>query len=1425
MRPFFLSAAAVAAITLWLGSATPVNAQPVDAGSLDTEPSLVAWWKLEETSGLSTADAVGGGHAGTLVGGPSWGAGRFGGALSLDGVDDRVTVADAPDLMLGANNADFSISFWLYLAKGSSGSWRNMFRKGTKDADRTGAMWLYPTNNRIHARVSTTYAYNEGTDSASEVPVGVWTHVAYVKAGNTLSLYLNGRIDAFVTLTGQTVAAAGPLSFGKDPWYAGVCGTFDDVRVYSRGLTPPEVSSLANPGLSPVASVDFMSKNITARGDWWRVSGSEGYVFAQGVSSLPAYCPNFNLQNNSNSTWSSSTPDPRALLKPDGSGRFAACWYGSAFDIKLGVAGEEPRPVTVSCLDWDGKGTRGQRFDVVDAATGLVLDSRATGPFQDGQYLTWSIQGDVILRVTRTAGSNAVVAGVFFGEAVVENCEEDSDGDDVSNADEYLIGSDPLVAPDDDFTALPTDPSPGLAARYYSTYWTMMPDFVEYLPFKSSSILDLNCPSSYNNLGDSGKAANIGAIFTGWINIPAAGRYTLHLTSDDGSALYFGPKRLIDNDGSHGMTLRSGSIDLAQGMTPTRVEFFQGGGPWGMTLEWEGPGIARQPVPSTVLFHNEGNVEYWRQRRDIDSDMIRDLDEFRLGTNPLSADSDGDGMPDGWEVAHGLNPLVNDANLDPDGDCISNLIECKIGSQPEVAPVVTDILEVSDNMCPGVMVKEYLGSWSALPNLAALQPARWSYAERLERVSPPTEELAEVPYQTRCAVLHESFLDVPEQGEYTFTLWSQNGGALWLDGALVFNDKTYHSSTKEVSGKITLAPGLHTIQAACLLNSPYFYANNAVMRVYWTGPAFDKRAIPRRVLRLPAAMAEWLMQNRDMDGDGVSSRDEIVLHHTRYDSVDTDEDGLADGDELRKFGTDALKKDTDGDGINDYREMFETFTNPTVADSARVGGELVAIAPSSFTAQEGAWSASGTEAVHKGRIGWVEYDFNLPAAGHCMLEVSMTQDFMYSNRNTHRILSWIDGDYIGSDMVDAPYGSTGVIQYYLPHLAKGAHHLKLLRDNVYDGSHLRIKSIRFRQLAGDDFDGNGEPDWITTRLDAMCGVDTAPAESRVSPVCVEGRERFIASLKIDDDSTALRSTLDKWYADITLDPVAPKTVEFSFQSGARTVEKVFKWTATNLFESGDIVVRQGDSLLLNAFPIGETAGAAKITMDGVARTSASPASPLRYDFPAAGAKTLAIAWTSPTGVVSSKTVKVTAVSRQVSEIPATWRCRKRSWTWNGLSDLAAISADGMTITESSRSSTYGVFNLLRTECDEDVRIAARLGEGGPILAVVPTAGFYLRSGVDGSVRVIKTNPDGSVVAENTIVAHNLPSTVRVYLKIFVGGVVFEDGTIEKNLTRADFSPTGEYVYRLIRPVTSLSSVCHTTQVYQGTTLVGNRESY
>ena len=66
-----------------------------------------------------------------------------------------------------------------------------------------------------------------------------------------------------------------------------------------------------------------------------------------------------------------------------------------------------------------------------------------------------------------------------------------------------------------------------------------------------------------------------------------------------------------------------------------------------------------------------------------DSDGLTDAYELLVShTNPSNADTDGDGIPDGWEVAHGLNPLVNDAGEDPDDDGVTNYQEYQGNTNP-----------------------------------------------------------------------------------------------------------------------------------------------------------------------------------------------------------------------------------------------------------------------------------------------------------------------------------------------------------------------------------------------------------------------------------------------------------------------------------------------------------------------------------------------------------------------------------------------------------------------------------------------------------------------------------------------------------------------------------------------------------------------
>ncbi|MEY2407928.1 MAG: hypothetical protein QOF48_598 [Verrucomicrobiota bacterium] len=70
---------------------------------------------------------------------------------------------------------------------------------------------------------------------------------------------------------------------------------------------------------------------------------------------------------------------------------------------------------------------------------------------------------------------------------------------------------------------------------------------------------------------------------------------------------------------------------------------------------------------------NYANPATWRRSSDIHGSP---------GRADPALDTDGDGMPDDWELANGTNPLVPDANADPDHDGMTNLQEYLAGTNP-----------------------------------------------------------------------------------------------------------------------------------------------------------------------------------------------------------------------------------------------------------------------------------------------------------------------------------------------------------------------------------------------------------------------------------------------------------------------------------------------------------------------------------------------------------------------------------------------------------------------------------------------------------------------------------------------------------------------------------------------------------------------
>ncbi|MCA9254830.1 MAG: chitobiase/beta-hexosaminidase C-terminal domain-containing protein, partial [Phycisphaerales bacterium] len=93
------------------------------------------------------------------------------------------------------------------------------------------------------------------------------------------------------------------------------------------------------------------------------------------------------------------------------------------------------------------------------------------------------------------------------------------------------------------------------------------------------------------------------AVFDGLILIPQEGVYHFSLGSDDGSRLWIGGDMLIDNDGLHPYTEKSGDEALAAGLHLIRVEYFERSGASRLSLAVRGPdGVSVQPGADSFFY-------------------------------------------------------------------------------------------------------------------------------------------------------------------------------------------------------------------------------------------------------------------------------------------------------------------------------------------------------------------------------------------------------------------------------------------------------------------------------------------------------------------------------------------------------------------------------------------------------------------------------------------------------------------------------------------------------------------------------------------------------------------------------------------------------------------------------------------------------
>ncbi|MHC4586850.1 MAG: LamG domain-containing protein, partial [Planctomycetota bacterium] len=202
---------------------------------------LVGWWKLDEGSGNTAADAGDKGLDGALVGDTSWVDGIVAGALAFDGDGDYVDLGKDPAFDV---TRQITISAWIKVNAFDT-DWQAIINRG----DSAWRLQRDGNNNTLEFACTglvvpgTRWAAIHGTVDVND---GRWHHAVGTYDGSHICLYVDGKLDVSSTASGTIKINNQSVYIGENSeqtdrfWN----GLIDDVRIYSYALSADEIAEV-----------------------------------------------------------------------------------------------------------------------------------------------------------------------------------------------------------------------------------------------------------------------------------------------------------------------------------------------------------------------------------------------------------------------------------------------------------------------------------------------------------------------------------------------------------------------------------------------------------------------------------------------------------------------------------------------------------------------------------------------------------------------------------------------------------------------------------------------------------------------------------------------------------------------------------------------------------------------------------------------------------------------------------------------------------------------------------------------------------------------------------------------------------------------------------------------------------------------------
>jgi hypothetical protein len=228
----FFGGIGLGGVLVWVGAISRAQHEDLTYG-------LIAYWNFDEGRGLDIHDLSGHSHHGKLRGPAWWTRGYVRGGVQLNGFDDAVEISPSSLLM---QEQAVTIAAWIYI-----------LQEGRQVNSWLGERYRLVIGWSLDARF---VAFLDGqwrSSGSFVIPANTWVHIVgtYDAQARTLRLYVNGELKKEQALSGlnsyKIVQAPLPLRFTQDSrqppenriW------KIDEVRIYSRALSPSEVQTLS----------------------------------------------------------------------------------------------------------------------------------------------------------------------------------------------------------------------------------------------------------------------------------------------------------------------------------------------------------------------------------------------------------------------------------------------------------------------------------------------------------------------------------------------------------------------------------------------------------------------------------------------------------------------------------------------------------------------------------------------------------------------------------------------------------------------------------------------------------------------------------------------------------------------------------------------------------------------------------------------------------------------------------------------------------------------------------------------------------------------------------------------------------------------------------------------------------------------------